>query len=640
MKSRAASWSLLFLILSLWRPLSACSQDVSSSPLPAVLNGTITDAISGYPIVGVKISVNDHQTWSVAGGIYSLEIEPVGTFPVEFTKAGFDLYASQPVDFQQGVHVTMDVLLWENLNPPEAVFAILDTSLQTVFMSWNLPQGDYELLYDDGIRDEFTVWAFQGNMSAVRYTPVDFPVSVTGGSVHIGDSSDYPAGSSPLVPFQVAVYDASGASGMPGTLIAGPFDVIPATFGWNEFTFPFAVDIAGGEFYLVMVQGGNAPNAAGIGVDMTNNKLRSVSRFVTGSAPWVPAGGNFMMRAVLHGPGGPLDSGELTENLLQYRVFRLRQGEEQNPGIWTDLGATANLSMSDASWFNLPCGPYRWGIKAEYANTRFSPATFSNVLGKCWTVGVTVEVELSCEEADKAGTFVSLKNLVYPDTLYTATLDTGGQHTFPLVWKGSYELSVSKFGYQSNVNIMSLTTDSTASVMLLQEKPPPVNLQVDAKTLVAQWDIPYYIDTLFYESWASGSFFTQEWTLDGGYNWIVSSAIGNPAPSAMFSWSPQVQNYEQTLTSKTITGLHSPLLTFCYDIFLDNFGTTTVNQMAVEIWDGSAWNVLKITPMPGEACPGQPAKSGYQLILTWNSGSGFVLTGTTVTISITGMWTT
>jgi len=126
--------------------------------------------------------------------------------------------------------------LWENLNPPEEVMAILDTALQTVFLNWSLPQGDYELLYDDGIRDEFSVWAFQGNMNAVRYTPVDYPVSILGGSVHIGDSSDYPAGSSPLVPFQVALYDASGSSGMPGSMIAGPFDVIPATFGWHEFT--------------------------------------------------------------------------------------------------------------------------------------------------------------------------------------------------------------------------------------------------------------------------------------------------------------------------------------------------------------------------------------------------------------------
>ena len=55
-----------------------------------------------------------------------------------------------------------------------------------------------------------------------------------------------------------------------------------------------------------MIQGGNAPDAAGIAVDETAPQLRSYARFVTGSGPWVPAGGNFMMRALINGSGGPL----------------------------------------------------------------------------------------------------------------------------------------------------------------------------------------------------------------------------------------------------------------------------------------------------------------------------------------------
>ena len=584
--------SILFLFL-LAKPFDLSARGATPASAPAILSGTITNAVSGAPVIGARVSVDNKIVWSVAGGYYSMQIELLGTYPVQSLKPGFDTYTSSPVLFQSGVSVTLNISMWENLNPPSMVTSALDTAAQTVNVNWSLPKGDYELLYDDGIQEGFTVWAFQGNMNAVRFTPVASPVTVNGGAIHLAELTNYPAGSNPLVPFQVAVYDATGNLGMPGNQIAGPFDVIPAKFGWNEFTFPTSVALPGGDYYLVMIQGGNAPNAAGIAIDNTATQLRSVARFFTGGAPWVPAAGNFMMRSRLNGPGGPVDADTLSESLIQYQVWRLRQGEEQNPLAWIDLGTVTDLFYADQSWITLPCGPYRWTIKAHYSGNRLSPAKFSNILGKCWTVAVTVDVELSCESASKEGAFIQLKNLVYPDTAYTFTVDTSGHHTFPRVWKGSYELSVKKFGYVDYANTVSLVCDSTLPAFLFQKKPPPTNLQVDAKSLVAQWQVPTYTQPLFTEMWNSGSFQAQGWTVQGGSNWIVSSVTGNPAPSAMFSWSPQVLNYEQTLTSKTLSGLHSPLLTCSYDILLDNFGTTSVNQMAVEIWDGSSWTMIK-----------------------------------------------
>ena len=120
---------------------------------------------------------------------------------------------------------------------------------------------------------------------------------------------------------------------MPGSLIGGPFDIIPAHLGWVEFTFPLPVSVVAGNFYLVMVQGGTPPDAAGLAVDETLPALRSVQRFMTGGGPWVPAGGNFLMRAILHGPGGPVGLDRNVDALLGYQVWRLRQGEEQNPAV-------------------------------------------------------------------------------------------------------------------------------------------------------------------------------------------------------------------------------------------------------------------------------------------------------------------
>lgn len=593
MKPGLIGWLLLLLLLFPGMRGVVSAQQATAPLPPAILSGTVTNAITGVPVIGAKISVNGQSTWSVFGGVYSMQVDPVGNFTVQYQKPGFDIFTSQEVNFQPGVTITMDVSLWETLNSPAMALSMLDTLLQTVHISWQLPNGYYALLYDDGIQEDFTLWASQGNLNAVRFTPVAYPVMVTGGLVHIGTEANYPAGSNPFIPFQMLAFDAGGPQGMPGNQIAGPVDVIPTKVGWNEFTFPSPGSLTGGDFYLVMVQGGDPPNAAGLAIDNTSIKLRSVSRFITGGGIWLPANGNFMIRTVLYGPGGPLNADPLSESLLNYQVYRLRQGEEQNPSVWIDLGSTTGLFQDDPSWFNLPCGPYRWGVKAQYSGNRSSPATFSNILGKCWTIGATIQVELSCEEADRTGAFIRLKNLVYPDTVYTFTVDTSGRHTFPQVWKGSYELSVKKFGYQDYINNISLAFDTTVSVLLLQKRPPPTNLQVDPKSLVAQWQAPAYSDTLFLEEWNSGSFQTNGWTRTGGNNWIISSVIGNPAPSAMFSWSPQLVNYNQALTSKTISGQHSPILTCKYDIFLDNFGTTTLNQMAVEVWDGSAWSLLK-----------------------------------------------
>ncbi len=558
---------------------------------PATLSGIIFNSFSGAPVIGAKISVNNLVTYSVFGGFYNLTGIPAGTYPVNGVKPGYITYSSTPVTFISGGTNSLNIPLVENPNPPPSVSAVRDTVIPSVHVSWPVPTGAYEIISDDGIQDDFTVWATQGNMNAVKFTPPGYPARITGGKINIGRSSDYLPGSNPLVLFQVYIYNASGSGGTPGTILSGPVDVIPSALGWVEFNFPLPAVLNSGSCFLVMVQGGNSPNAAGLAIDKTSPQLKSFSRF--GSGPWIPADGNFMMRAVADGPGGPLELTDYPGTILGYQIWRLKQGEEQNPAIWTSVGLSSSTTLTDFSWPSLPCSPYRWAVKAQYAGNQWSQAVFSNVIGKCWTVPVTIHAELSCTAGNVAGTNVQLKNLVYPDTVYAAILDTSGLVRFADVWKGTYELKVTRFGYQAFTQNSSISDDTTFSITLLQEKPPPWNLVINDKTLKTSWRPPVFERLIFTENWDSASFFTNGWTVTGGTNWTISSVVGNPVPSAMFGYSPQKTNYEQSLVSGFIEGQHSTILELKYDISLDNYGTTTINQMAVELWDGTTWGLLK-----------------------------------------------
>ncbi len=565
----------------------------SAQANPAMLQGVVTNGATGLPVIGAKITVNGQFAWSTSGGIYNLMVNPVGTFPVSCIKAGFDNYISQPVVFIPGGSSLLNISIWENVNPPANVTALLDSGSLHVPVSWNPPSGNYELLYDDGIQDNFAIWTVQGNMNALKFSPLGFPVKLTGCSISIGSSSNYPAGSNPLIPFQIRIYDATGAGGTPGNSIAGPFDILPAAPGWVEFTLPVPVSINAGSFFIAMIQGGNAPNAAGIAIDETSPQYRSYSRFVSGGGPWFPAGGNFMIRARCLGPGGPV---VLADELLSAgvnNIYRLRQGEEQNPAAWTMVGMTSLNSITDTSWAMLSCGPFRWGVKSQYPGNRWSPVSFSNILGKCWTAPVNLHLDLSCDSAEMTGVSMSMVNMAYPDTLYSATFDSLGNAFFPGVWKGTYQLTVSKFGYDTIIQSIPVTGPVTLSLFLAQVKIPPANLVVDDSSLMARWDVPHFEKQIFSEKWNSGSFAQNGWTLENGMNWGISQTLGNPFPAVIFNAIPHQVNYSQSLVSRTISGQHSTLLKLKYDIFLDNVGTTTVNQMAVEIWDGLAWHTLK-----------------------------------------------
>jgi len=92
----------------------------------------------------------------------------------------------------------------------------------------------------------------------------------------------------------------------------------------------------------------------------------------------------------------------------------------------------------------------------------------------------------------------------------------------------------------------------------------------------------------FIEHWDQASFSYNSWTFEPAQgNWAISSLLGDPAPSALFTGSPAAQNYTNLLLSPF---LPSEFTTGCTDIFLDfdlkldNLVNSGSEKMFVEVW--------------------------------------------------------
>jgi hypothetical protein len=72
----------------------------------------------------------------------------------------------------------LDLMLMESANVPGPVLAELNAPATAVNITWGLPMGQYEIIYDDGVADNVTAWGLSGNLNALRFTPAGYPAKV------------------------------------------------------------------------------------------------------------------------------------------------------------------------------------------------------------------------------------------------------------------------------------------------------------------------------------------------------------------------------------------------------------------------------------------------------------------------------
>ncbi len=564
---------LVLLLLSSSISLVFCQGSNSTG----VISGTITDLDTQQPIVGVEVVADPFYTETLGDGSYQLEVEP-GQYDLLFTRIGYNDVTIENLILTVGDTVIADTVMWEANYPPSFADATVGTSGMSCNVDWIAPYGAYEMILDDGTAEDLFVYAQAGSRHAVKFTPPSYPVTVFGAKAFVGDGS-FP-GNFIGTDVVFAVYDDDGTNGLPGTLIDADTIEIDG-YGWVECN-GLEATVDEGDFFLAMIQVENVPNAAPVGVDTDLPvQYRSYSKFQSG--PWsLSALQDFMIRARVNGftgftelEGEPQAELKYTPRVPRYwrdyaltrsdnlpsflpakernelsskgvpgtgqreiTGYRIMRYSGFNPdslpstGVATMLATTTGYSYEDDLFQYLPMGWYAYGVSALYSSGLESDTLGTNTVGRLMDCDVVI-VATTNNSLAPVNIEIDLSGDDYPYENYETLTDSSGIHEFEEIWKGSYDLTLYKTGYDTTYLFDILITDDTLIEVELQQKKYPVyDLGVDTMTLWATWSEP--LVTAVHEDFEQEVFPPPGWqSRTKGMGWYRTSQAswgGTPIP--------------------------------------------------------------------------------------------------------------
>ncbi|PKP23332.1 MAG: hypothetical protein CVU06_08805, partial [Bacteroidetes bacterium HGW-Bacteroidetes-22] len=133
------------------------------------LEGVVTNAITGLPIIGAQVTVGDSSTYTNLDGSYFLNCYG-GDVEIICGKLGFNTEVIT-IALVAGSN-TQDIALFDNTAPPSVVYATLNSAQTVADITWGLPMSGYVIIYDDGEADNLVSWATADNINAVKFSPI------------------------------------------------------------------------------------------------------------------------------------------------------------------------------------------------------------------------------------------------------------------------------------------------------------------------------------------------------------------------------------------------------------------------------------------------------------------------------------
>jgi hypothetical protein len=550
--------------------------------MPGWFAGMVHDNDNGEPLNGVTVTAGSFQATTNEDGEYSLYVDE-GEYDVVFEKLGYMSVTVADTFALAGIATPINIGMWDMNYAPGMVHAEVMANDTWCEVTWTLPEGPYEIVMDDGEADDYFVFANGGSWHAVKFTPTAYPAVAIGGQIYVGDGN-FPG---PFLgtEFGIALFDDDGANGLPGTMLDSS-GVTVNNYGWVSFDWLNAT-ITEGNFYLAMVQTGNSPNAAPIGIDTDNPTYFRSYTFIEGSPGWsLSPLQDMMMRAWVDGPEGDAmamnatqenklwratpkvpanwqkfgmtSSGTLpkimpayersdakyrgvegmgTRDVTNYRVARYSNFDPNGSpaaGTLSELATTTNLFYNDNAWGGLPMGWYAYGVKALYTSGLYSNYTISNIVGHLMDYQVTVNVTLS-DGLEPINAEITLQGNEYPYETYFAVTPGSGTVVFDMVWRGHYDITAFKIGYDVyKITNTFVNSDKVYNIVLSEKKYPPTCLVVDPVSLEATWCEP--LRTAINENFEGSEFPPAGWQLysEGTGGWARTddgSSSSWPIPS-------------------------------------------------------------------------------------------------------------
>jgi hypothetical protein len=269
--------------------------------IPGQLYGTVTDCNTGVGMGSVTVTAGDYTATTNSSGYYEMYVDE-GTYDVDFSLLGFEAGSVVGVFVATGTMVEVSTTMCETPYAVNWVFADPNQDDTQCMVTWTLPMGPYEIIYDDGQADDFVVWTQPGGAVGVHFTPAGYPATVVGGRLNVGDGS-FPAGSNFLgTDMAVGVFDDDGTNGLPGTMLDSAV-VTVNNYGWVDFNGYLDATVDDGDFYIVMWQLGWATNSAPCAVDTDLPTVYRSVIMMPGTSTWAMSPyQDFMIRAIVFGP--------------------------------------------------------------------------------------------------------------------------------------------------------------------------------------------------------------------------------------------------------------------------------------------------------------------------------------------------
>ncbi|MCF7920226.1 MAG: immune inhibitor A, partial [Candidatus Cloacimonetes bacterium] len=304
-----------------------------------------------------------------------------------------------------------------------------------------------------------------------------------------------------------------------------------------------------------------------------------------------------------------------------YNLYRLLLGDEENEDEWETISeAIMDTIYTDPTWEFVESDIYKYAVKAVYTNNVLADPAFSNWVARDYYTNASVtvhdffdnpveeaQVKFMCQDADPDGN--------YPE--YELLTDATGGVYFPMIWKGNYDIRISKENMATyELEMVPIFDPYTLEVQLTENLNPVTGLgySVIDDDVSLWWNEP--ADEALFDFEADDG----EFIASMGWAWGTDSMSGahsgdNVWGTVLNAQYPNSANFELVTPELGIPSDETQL-TFWHWYDIESYWDG--GNVKISTDGGTSWTILTpVAGYPEDACstanagiPGEPAFNG------------------------------